>query len=104
MPENKRESRRPAGKDPKPTKRATAPDTHYEALALKYRPARFSEMVHQAGVVKTLQNAILQKRVSHAYIFAGPRGVGKTSLARIFAKAINCLNGPAEEPCGKCEV
>ncbi len=93
----------------KTTKPAKAPaaqtkDAAYEALALKYRPSKFSEVVYQDGVVKTLQNAIRQNRVGHAYIFAGPRGVGKTSLARIFAKALSCLEGPAEEPCGKCEV
>jgi DNA polymerase-3 subunit gamma/tau len=83
---------------------ATADSKPYEALALKYRPMKFSEVIHQAGVVRTLQNAIQQERVGHAYIFAGPRGVGKTSMARIFARTLNCLDGQSEEPCGKCEI
>ena len=101
MPDKKKDTKKPTKRDPKAT---AGKDAHYEALTLKYRPGKFAEMVHQAGVVKTLQNAIQQNRVGHAYIFAGPRGTGKTSLARIFAKAINCLEGPAAEPCGKCDV
>ena len=74
----------------------------YSAFALKYRPANFNEVVGQRHVVSALENAILKKRVHHAYLFSGPRGVGKTSLARIFAKALNCENGPTVTPCGKC--
>ena len=75
----------------------------YRAFALKYRPQSFNEVVGQEYVVSSLKNAILKGRVHHAYLFSGPRGVGKTSLARIFAKALNCNKGPTVSPCGKCE-
>jgi DNA polymerase-3 subunit gamma/tau len=74
----------------------------YLAFALKYRPQNFQEIVGQEQIIATLRNAILKKRVHHAYLFAGPRGVGKTSLARIFAKSLNCFEGPTLNPCGKC--
>jgi len=74
----------------------------YLVFALKYRPKSFDEVVGQAHVVTSLKNAILQKRVHHAYLFSGPRGVGKTSLARILAKSLNCSEGPTFKPCGKC--
>ncbi len=74
----------------------------YLAFALKYRPQNFEQVIGQEHVVVSLRNAILKQRVSHAYIFSGPRGVGKTSLARIFAKALNCVQGPTPKPCGKC--
>lgn len=66
----------------------------YQVIARKYRPQRFSEVVGQDHVTQTLRNAIEQKRIAHAYLFVGPRGTGKTTLARIFAKALNCANGP----------
>ncbi len=72
------------------------------AFALKYRPQNFNEVVGQKHIVSALKNAILKNRVHHAYLFSGPRGVGKTSLARIFAKALNCIEGPTVNPCGKC--
>lgn len=74
----------------------------YVAFALKYRPQSFDEVIGQEHVVSALKNAILQKRVHHAYLFSGPRGVGKTSLARILAKSLNCEKGPTLSPCGKC--
>jgi DNA polymerase-3 subunit gamma/tau len=74
----------------------------YQALARKYRPQRFSDIVGQETVVRTLQNAIEQKRIHHAYLFSGVRGVGKTTVARILAKALNCLHGPATEPDNTC--
>ncbi len=74
----------------------------YLAFALKYRPQNFDEVIGQAHVVDTLKNAILKKRVHHAYLFSGPRGVGKTSLARILAKSLNCEQGPTPNVCGKC--
>ena len=74
----------------------------YLAFALKYRPQNFSEVVGQEHVVVSLENAIRSDRVHHAYLFSGPRGVGKTSLARILAKSLNCFQGPTLTPCGKC--
>ena len=76
----------------------------YEVLARKYRPKQFDEVAGQDHVTTTLKNAIRLKRVAHAYLFVGPRGIGKTSIARIFAKALNCEKGPAEKPCDKCEA
>ncbi|THB70564.1 MAG: DNA polymerase III subunit gamma/tau [Desulfobulbaceae bacterium] len=74
----------------------------YLVLARKARPQRFSEVVGQGPVVKTLQNSLQKDRVAHAILFSGVRGVGKTTLARIMAKALNCANGPASEPCNEC--
>ncbi len=74
----------------------------YEVFALKWRPKSFDEIIGQPHVVETLKNAILKKRLANAYLFAGPRGVGKTSAARIFAKALNCAQGTSPEPCGSC--
>src|SRR4030042_2094827 len=72
-------------------------------LYRKYRPRTFSEVVNQAHVIKTLTNAILLGKVAHAYVFCGPRGTGKTTVARILAKAVNCENrGKNYEPCNKC--
>lgn len=76
----------------------------YIALYRTYRPQIFEEVVDQKPIVKTLENAILNNKVAHAYLFCGPRGTGKTTLAKIFAKAINCENGPTITPCQNCEV
>ncbi len=76
----------------------------YLVLARKYRPQRFSELVGQEHVARTLSNAIAQNRVHHAFLFTGARGVGKTSAARILAKALSCEKGPTAEPCGKCDL
>lgn len=74
----------------------------YVVLARKYRPQQFSEVVGQEPVVTTLQNAIATSRLAHAYLFCGMRGTGKTTLARLFAKALNCQLGPTAQPCGEC--
>ena len=74
----------------------------YIVIARKYRPQTFDEVIGQTPISTTLKNAISLNRVGHAYLFSGPRGVGKTSMARIFAKALNCKKGPTVTPCGEC--
>ena len=77
---------------------------HYIVSARKYRPDTFTAVVGQPSITSTLKNAIRSNHLAHAYLFCGPRGVGKTTSARIFAKTINCLNLSAEtEPCNQCE-
>ncbi len=75
----------------------------YTVTARKFRPRTFSQIVGQPHIVRTLTNAIVKKRIGHAYLFSGTRGVGKTTTARILAKALNCANGPTPEPCLECE-
>jgi len=75
----------------------------YQVIARKWRPQTFKDLVGQEHVTGTLANAIKNDRVAHAYIFSGARGVGKTTAARILAKAMNCINGPTAEPCGVCD-
>ncbi len=75
----------------------------YQVFARKYRPQTFDDLVGQAHVTRTLKNAVEQNRLAHAYLFVGPRGIGKTSIARILAKALNCIHGPTITPCGVCD-
>src|SRR5688500_48868 len=76
----------------------------YVVVARRYRPQDFSQLIGQGQVSQALGNAITSNRVGHAYLFTGARGVGKTSTARIFAKALNCVRGPTTSPCGECDV
>ncbi|MEI6338522.1 MAG: DNA polymerase III subunit gamma/tau, partial [Verrucomicrobiota bacterium] len=76
----------------------------YRVFARKYRPQTFEEVVGQEHITRTLQNAISAGRVAQAYLFVGPRGIGKTSTARILAKALNCKTGPTASPCGRCDA
>src|ERR1039457_4924627 len=79
----------------------------YQVLARKYRPQKFSDVIGQEHVTRTLQNAIAQERIAHGYIFSGHRGIGKTTVARILAMALNCRSSsndkPVREPCGICD-
>src|SRR5882724_6289319 len=74
----------------------------YQVIARKYRPQTFSELISQEHVKTTLENAISQNRIAHGYIFSGQRGTGKTTVARIMARCLNCIEGPTPTPCGKC--
>ncbi len=84
------------------------PDTHvsrpYQVLARKWRPQRFDQVVGQVGVTQTLRNAIQRGRIAQSFIFSGARGVGKTTTARILARALNCEHGPTPDPCGTCDA
>ena len=75
---------------------------NYKVIARKYRPQTFEEVIGQEHITKTISKSIAQKKIAHAYLFSGAHGVGKTSLARIIAKALNCVNGPTDKPCGVC--
>ena len=85
-----------------PIQRSVESEMSYIVSARKYRPQTFDELIGQEHIASTLRNAIARDRIGHAYLFSGPRGVGKTSAARIFAKALNCEKGPTGTPCGVC--
>ncbi|MCD6081080.1 MAG: AAA family ATPase, partial [Candidatus Omnitrophica bacterium] len=74
----------------------------YLVIARKWRPQRFEDIVGQEHITTVLENAIKLDRISHAYLFTGPRGVGKTTTARVFSKALNCIQGPTPIPCLEC--
>lgn len=75
----------------------------YQVIARKWRPQNFEEVIYQDHISKTVKNSIKNGRLYHAYLFSGPRGVGKTTMARIVAKSLNCIEGPTDNPCGRCE-
>jgi DNA polymerase-3 subunit gamma/tau len=79
-----------------------APERPYQVIARKYRPQTFAELIGQEHVKTTLENAIAQRRIAHGYIFSGQRGTGKTTVARIMARCLNCIQGPTATPCGVC--
>src|SRR5579862_8751592 len=76
----------------------------YQVIARKWRPQKFADVVGQQAVTRTLGNALASGRLAQAFVFAGPRGVGKTTTARILARALNCINGPTADPCGTCDA
>src|SRR5205809_5407010 len=98
--------RRPSGPrfSLQPQLEVGSPDMSYQVIARKWRPQRFDDVVGQQGVTRTLGNALRSGRIAHAFVFAGPRGVGKTTTARILARALNCVKGPTAEPCGSCDA
>jgi DNA polymerase-3 subunit gamma/tau len=101
IPESAEAAAPPGATAPASAATALAP---YTVVARRYRPQRFEEVVGQDQVVQSLRNAIRLNRIAQAYLFCGTRGVGKTSMARIFAKCLNCVKGPTEEPCQTCDI
>src|SRR5688572_24436067 len=83
---------------------AQTPPVSYKVLARKWRPQRFEDVIGQRAVTQTLRNAIAANRIAQSFVFAGPRGVGKTTTARILARGLNCEQGPTADPCGTCDA
>src|SRR5436309_10674204 len=92
-----------AKKKAPPAAQGTLPD-EYTVVARRYRPQQFDDLIGQEPVARALRNALTSDRVAHAYLFTGARGVGKTSCARILAKALNCVKGPTPKPCDQCSA
>ena len=76
----------------------------FQVIARKWRPQRFDDVIGQRGVTQTLRNAIAANRIAQSFVFSGPRGVGKTTTARILARGLNCVTGPTADPCGVCDA
>src|SRR4249920_3007549 len=91
-------------KAPAPEPATTAAPAEYTVVARRYRPQQFADLVGQEPVAQALVNALKAGRVAHAYLFTGARGVGKTSTARILAKALNCAEGASAAPCNRCDI
>src|SRR4029078_5231138 len=92
---------RSSGGAPHPT---PATVSTYQVIARKWRPQRFDDVIGQRGVTQTLRNAIAAGRIAQSFVFSGPRGVGKTTTARILARGLNCQQGATAEPCGACDA
>src|SRR5919108_1513486 len=103
MGENHLSGRSPMAKSKTPKPAPPAAAAEYTVVARRYRPQQFAELIGQEHVAAALVNALQSGRVAHAYLFTGARGVGKTSAARILAKALNCVTGPTPTPCDKCD-
>src|SRR5262249_12045791 len=94
----------PSTPDTSPASTASGGVDAYTVLARRYRPQQFNDLIGQEPVAQALVNALKSNRVAHAYLFTGARGVGKTSCARILAKALNCVKGPTPTPCDQCDI